>query len=55
MGFSQRGDVRFLKGVLGWSWSRFLIDFRGSGEALGDHLTALGLVLGALGVTSRQL
>ena len=38
MGFSHLGDVRFLKGVPGWSWSPFLIDFGGSGEALGDHL-----------------
>ena len=38
MGFSQLGDVHFLKGVLGWSWTPFLIDFGGSGEALGDHL-----------------
>jgi len=38
MGFSQLGDVHFLKGVPGWSWTPFLIDFGGSGEALGDHL-----------------
>ena len=38
MGFSQLGDVHFLKGVPGWSWTFFLIDFRGSGEASGDHL-----------------
>ena len=38
MEFSQRGDVHFLKGVPGWSWTSFLIDFRGSGEASGDHL-----------------
>ena len=38
MGFSQLGDVHFLKGVPGWSWTRFLIDFRVSGEASGDHL-----------------
>ena len=55
MGFSQRGDVRFLKGVPGWSWTPFLIDFGGSGEALEDHLGALGFVLGAPGVTSSGL
>ena len=49
------GDVRFLKGVPGWSWTPFLIDFRGSGEALGDHLRALGFVLGAPGATLRGL
>ena len=38
MGFSQHGEVHFLKGVPGWSWTPFFIDFRGSGEASGDHL-----------------
>ena len=38
MRFSQHGDVHFLKGVPGWSWIPFLIDFRGSGEASGNHL-----------------
>ena len=28
MGFSQRGDVHFLKGVPGLSWTPFLIDFK---------------------------
>ena len=55
MGFSQRVDVHFLKGVPGWSWTPFLIDFGGSGEALGDHLRALGFVLGAPGATLRGL
>ena len=53
MGFSQLGDVHFLKGVPGWSWTPFLIDFGGSGEALGDHLRPplgdLGDTLGAGG------
>ena len=55
MGFSQHGDIHFLKGVPGWSWIPFLIDFRGSGEASGDHLRPplgdLGDTLGARGVT----
>ena len=55
MGFSQHGDVHFLKGVPGWSWTPFLIDFRGSGEASGDHLRPplgdLGKSLGAGDVT----
>ena len=38
MGFSQHGEVHFLKGVPGWSWIHFFIDFKGSGEASGDHL-----------------
>ena len=38
MRFSQRGDVHFLKGVPGWSWTLFFIDFEASGEASGDHL-----------------
>ena len=53
MGFSQLGDVHFLKGVLGWSWTSFLIAFGGSGVALGDHLRPplgdLGDTLGAGG------
>ena len=59
MGFSQLGDVHFLKGVPGWSWTPFLIDFGGSGEALGDHLRPplgdLGDTLGARGVTLGNL
>ena len=55
MGFSQLGDVRFLKGVPGWSWTPFFIDFKVSGEASGDHLRLplgdLGDTLGAGGVT----
>ena len=38
MGFSQHGEVHFLKGVPGWSGIPFLIAFRGSGEASEDHL-----------------
>ena len=38
MGFSQRGEVHFPKGIPGWSWTPFFIDFVGSGEASGDHL-----------------
>ena len=56
MGFSQHGDSYFLKGVPGWSWTPFLLAFRGSGEASGDHLRLplgdLGDTLGAGGVTS---
>ena len=55
IGFSQGGNVHFLKGVPGLSWSPFLIDFERSGEALGDHLILplgdLGDTLGAGGVT----
>ena len=55
MGFSQHGEVHFLKGVPGWSWTPFFIDFRESGEASGDHLRPplgdLGDTLGARGVT----
>ena len=55
MGFSQHGEVHFLKGVPGWSWTPFFIDFRGSGEASGDHLRPplgdLGDTLGAGGIT----
>ena len=55
MGFSQLGDVHFLKGVPGWSWTPFFIDFRASGEASGDDLRLplgdLGDTLGAGGVT----
>ena len=42
MGFSQHGVIHFLKGVPGWSWTPFLIDFRSSEEAWGDHLRDLG-------------
>ena len=38
MVFSQHGEVHFLKGIPGWSWTPFFIDFKGSGEASGDHL-----------------
>ena len=38
MGFSQHGEVHFLKGVPGLSWTSFLLAVRGSGEASGDHL-----------------
>ena len=65
MGCSQRGDVHFLKGVPGLSCTPFLIDFRGSGEASGDHLRQplgdfvrpwghfelRGVTLGVLGIT----
>ena len=33
----------------------FFMDFRGSGEASGDHLRALGFVSGAPGVTLSGL
>ena len=59
MGFSQCRDVRFLKGVPGWSWTPFLIDFGRSWEALGDHLRPplgdLGDTLGAGGGHSGSL
>ena len=48
MVFSQHGEVHFLKGVPGWCWIPFFIDFKGSGEASGDHLR---LPLGDLGDT----
>ena len=51
MGFSQHGDVHFLKGVPGWSWTSFLIAFRGSGEASGDDLRPPLVTLGDLGDT----
>ena len=38
MGFSQHGEVHFLEGVPGWSWTPFFIDFVGPGEASGGHL-----------------
>ena len=55
MGLSQHGEVHFLEGVPGWSWTPFFIDFVGPGEASGGHLRPplgdFGDTLGARGVT----
>ena len=50
MGFSQHGEVHFLKGVPGWSWTPFFIAFSGSGEGLGGPLeTTFGRLWETLG------
>ena len=50
MGFSQHRHVHFLKGVPGWSWTTFLIDFKGVWGGLGGPLeTTFGRLWQTLG------